>query len=78
MVIYRGSLLSVFTNRGHDSRPTIIYTHVHDLSPGQMLVDLLSQDESQPDRVMVGHGGSVRIEITQGMPRVSRKTVQPT
>lgn len=72
MVLLRGPLISVLSNRGEASASTIVAFTVPNLKPGTILVDIVPQADidDSANHLMVGIGGSVRVRITKGNLRV--------
>jgi hypothetical protein len=73
MVIYRRPLISVLSNRGATSRDSIIAFTIPELKVGTVLVDIVPESDinDSANHVLVGIGGSIRVRIAQGKPRVS-------
>lgn len=78
IVLSRGPLISVLSNRGAASADTIVAFTVPKLKPGTILVDILPQADidDSVNHVMVGIGGSVRVRIIKGSPRVGHPDPQ--
>ena len=73
IVILRAPLLSVLSNRGLTAAATIVAFTVPQFKPGTILVDIVPQADidDSVNHVMVGIGGSIRVRLTKGLPRVS-------
>jgi hypothetical protein len=74
IVIWRSPLLSVLSNRGSGSSSSIVAFTVPTLKAGTVLVDIVPSADinDSANHVMVGIGGSVRVGLTDGKPRVCR------
>ncbi|GHJ86291.1 hypothetical protein NliqN6_2693 [Naganishia liquefaciens] len=72
IVILRAPLLSVLSNRGLTAAATIVAFTVPQFKPGTILVDIVPQADidDSVNHVMVGIGGSIRVRLTKGLPRI--------
>lgn len=80
MVIYRRPLVSVLSNRGVTSRDSIIAFTIPELEVGTVLVDIVPESDinDSANHVLVGIGGSIRVRVSKGKPRVSLYPSRPT
>lgn len=67
LVLHRGPVIAVFSNRGSSAGDANIAFAAQDVKEGDVLVDVLAEPA---DYISVGYGGTVRLTIRRGAPKV--------